>query len=477
MKSVVLGHMPEAKHAHLTIGEYLLANMREFMAIEQWYVARGQAYRREYLLEGLPGTGKTSVVLALAGELELDVYMINLSLEGLSEETLLSLIKNTPQPSIILFEEFDSVFTSGDDTDKDDKAAGEEEGDAWSGGEEAPLQESEARPRGKGKGKGKGKKGGRGRAQGRAQVREHQSRSKRVGKGSLELKDLLQVFDGAYTPEGRLMFFTTNRVEIIDKAMMRRFDVRVKFDVTEKEQAKQLFQQFYRPAENGVVPPDPLCMPTLVRSSTAEQRESLADQFAKHVDRHWLRNPKLHPEKKTARDLVSMYLMHLFRTDPEGAAEEGAVKEHVAKLLEEQESTDTNTAHDTEGRGGKDGAIGGTGGTPSMSRTSSGEYARQIPGVDAVTKSSAPVATVLLSGETKAAASSNDDQSKRNEDFVDQVLLALDERQQHTFQDKTIQNRLGDVSDMVEQAAQDAVKSSSTGPVDEGIVELEADSP
>jgi hypothetical protein len=82
MKSVVLGHMPEAKHRHLTIGEYLLANMREFLSIEQWYVARGQAYRREYLLEGLPGTGKTSVVLALAGELELDVYMINLSLEG-----------------------------------------------------------------------------------------------------------------------------------------------------------------------------------------------------------------------------------------------------------------------------------------------------------------------------------------------------------------------------------------------------------
>jgi SpoVK/Ycf46/Vps4 family AAA+-type ATPase len=301
-----------------------------------------------------------------------------------------------------------------------------------------------------------------------------------VGKGSLELKDLLQVFDGAYTPEGRLMFFTTNRVELIDKAMMRRFDVRVKFDVTEKEQAKQLFQQFYRPADNGVAPPDPMCMPTLVRSSTAEQRESLASQFAKHVDRHWLKNPKLHPEKKTARDLVSMYLMHLFRTDPEGAAQEQAIKEHVAQLMEEQESTDAAAVESDSGKGGTSGDVGrgpGGGHISSVGRTPSGElasYARQLPGVEAVTKSSRQVSTVLLSGEMKAEASSKEDQSA--EEFVDQVLLVLEQREQQTAQGSAKQNTRDDVRDMVEKASQDAADSSSTGLADEGITELKADS-
>ncbi len=49
-----------------------------FLANEQWYNDRGMPYKRGYLLHGVPGTGKTSAIKALANEHNLDLYTVDL---------------------------------------------------------------------------------------------------------------------------------------------------------------------------------------------------------------------------------------------------------------------------------------------------------------------------------------------------------------------------------------------------------------
>lgn len=74
----------------------IVDDAREFLSSEQWYSDRGIPYRRGYLLYGSPGSGKTSFIYALAGELGHNIYVINLSSRGLTDSTLGELVTDTP---------------------------------------------------------------------------------------------------------------------------------------------------------------------------------------------------------------------------------------------------------------------------------------------------------------------------------------------------------------------------------------------
>lgn len=75
---------------------------------EQWYISRGIPWRLGYLLYGLPGTGKSSFVKALAQKLGIPISHFYLS--TLTDNEFVDHWHKLPTPGIVLFEDFDTVF-------------------------------------------------------------------------------------------------------------------------------------------------------------------------------------------------------------------------------------------------------------------------------------------------------------------------------------------------------------------------------
>ena len=61
------------------VADDVLADAKRFKESAGWYGDRGIPYRRGYLIHGTPGSGKTSLITAMAGELRLNICILNLS--------------------------------------------------------------------------------------------------------------------------------------------------------------------------------------------------------------------------------------------------------------------------------------------------------------------------------------------------------------------------------------------------------------
>ena len=123
--------------------EALLADAREFLESERWYTERGIPYRRGYLLWGIPGGGKSSLVAAVASELKLPIYMLQLSNELLTDDGLHRLFQTmTENPSILLLEDIDAASDLVKKR-KDDEEDEEEEEEADEQEEEEEEEEEE----------------------------------------------------------------------------------------------------------------------------------------------------------------------------------------------------------------------------------------------------------------------------------------------------------------------------------------------
>ncbi|KAJ7239215.1 BCS1 N terminal-domain-containing protein [Mycena haematopus] len=93
------------------VKEMLLGDARDFLASEKWYADRGIPFRRGYLLHGVPGSGKSSLIHAIAGELMLDIYVVSLSSAWISDSVLMGLMGRVPKGAILLLEDLDAAFT------------------------------------------------------------------------------------------------------------------------------------------------------------------------------------------------------------------------------------------------------------------------------------------------------------------------------------------------------------------------------
>ena len=74
----------------------------------------GIPYRRGYLLHGPPGSGKTSFIQALAGELEYNLCILNLSERGLTDDRLHLILSIIPERCIMVLEDIDTAFSGRD---------------------------------------------------------------------------------------------------------------------------------------------------------------------------------------------------------------------------------------------------------------------------------------------------------------------------------------------------------------------------
>jgi hypothetical protein len=197
-------------------GANLLADARRFLASGRWYASRGIPHRRGYLLQGPPGSGKSSLVAALAAELGLSIFSVTLSSPLLTDDGLRSLLNAAGTKGVLLLEDIDAAFGSRVNA----AAAGD------------------------------GKNGG-------------------GSSSALTLAGLLNALDGVAAQEGRLLFLTTNHPERLDPALVRpgRVDVRVSFAKASRSQLRRLFARFF--FSDGAV-----------ATAGSSSSEALAERFA-----------------------------------------------------------------------------------------------------------------------------------------------------------------------------------------------------
>ncbi|EPY35360.1 mitochondrial chaperone BCS1 [Angomonas deanei] len=94
----------------------LVEETKRFFDMKDLYLQLGIPWRRGYLLEGPPGTGKSSFVHALAGELCLPVHILSLQNAWMDDTTLLRCVSQLPPKCILLIEDIENaVRHSADD--------------------------------------------------------------------------------------------------------------------------------------------------------------------------------------------------------------------------------------------------------------------------------------------------------------------------------------------------------------------------
>ncbi|CUM63289.1 uncharacterized protein PRCAT00000860001 [Priceomyces carsonii] len=169
------------------IEEAVVDDVKDFLTSGDWYHKRGIPYRRGYLLYGPPGSGKTSFIQALAGELDYNICILNLSEKNLTDDRLNHLMNHIPQRSILLLEDVDAAFNKREQSDEQGFTSG------------------------------------------------------------VTFSGLLNALDGVASAEECITFMTTNHPERLDGALLRpgRVDYKVLIGNATDYQVKKMFLRFY----------------------------------------------------------------------------------------------------------------------------------------------------------------------------------------------------------------------------------------
>jgi adenylate kinase family enzyme len=100
----------------VTIKQSLIKNIDEFIKSKKRYKEFGRDYKMGILLTGVPGSGKTSLIKAIALKYKRQIYTLSFS-KTLTDDMLSDLMQDIKDDSILLIEDIDAFFIDRKSTD------------------------------------------------------------------------------------------------------------------------------------------------------------------------------------------------------------------------------------------------------------------------------------------------------------------------------------------------------------------------
>lgn len=198
----------------------ILRDVQRFTARRSWYADRAIPWRRGYSLEGPPGTGKTTLIFAIASVLEKPVYLINPA--SLDNDNQLQAAVNQAGAGLLAIEDIDTLKVSKRRKSKVNTAS------------EIDSTPSIAPP-------------------GAGSTTVSVTGSSDNSKSGITLSGLLNAFDGIGARDGRILLLTSNHAETLDPALMRpgRVDRRYTLGRVSEPQAREMHTRFFPDRDPG----------------------------------------------------------------------------------------------------------------------------------------------------------------------------------------------------------------------------------
>jgi len=164
------------------------SDIKDFLTKEKEYDEFGIPYKKNYLLTGIPGSGKTSIIKAMCREIgySLCIFSIN---HDVDNNTALAAFRDIPPKSVLLFEDIDCLFEKRTSSD--------------------------------------------------------------ANKSQFTFSHLLNLLDGVFSRKGLISFITTNHPENLDHALLRqgRTDMIIHMNYPKKVDVRHLFRDMMRKEE------------------------------------------------------------------------------------------------------------------------------------------------------------------------------------------------------------------------------------